>query len=329
MTWARRCVHRGLFASSPSESQIRHETLRVSVVQRLEEYLGIGSDGTVQAAAPPRADALDQSEDDSEDTPVFEPFKDFCKRRFMWYFSSYVASIEKGQEKAKEDENFVRMPFESPGNTMDGKFRYGELDRRLRLIRKVLDKETDQWAKEGVEAKRVESGIAANLERQFEQTVEFYKQDDSVTLDFELVDGNPFVWRLTYFGRPMTNLDGGLFRFKVCFSPRFPDEQPRVRCETVLFHHRISDDGVVCYFPRRPEDAKAHIEALIEALEEESPPYDPRTTVNPTAAKLYWGTPAERKEYNRRLRRAVQRTLECVVPLSVVAGPLADLLGRE
>lgn len=290
--------------------KIRHETLRVSVVQRLEEYLGIGSDGTVQAAAPPRADALDQSEDDSEDTPVFEPFKDFCKRRFMWYFSSYVASIEKGQEKAKEDENFVRMPFESPGNTMDGKFRYGELDRRLRLIRKVLDKETDQWAKEGVEAKRVESGIAANLERQFEQTVEFYKQDDSVTLDFELVDGNPFVWRLTYFGRPMTNLDGGLFRFKVCFSPRFPDEQPRVRCETVLFHHRISDDGVVCYFPRRPEDAKAHIEALIEALEEESPPYDPRTTVNPTAAKLYWGTPAERKEYNRRLRRAVQRTLE-------------------
>ncbi len=275
----------------------------------MEEYLGISADGTVQPP-PSRSDSESTHPDDADDNPVFEPFKDLCKRRFLWYYQSYLLSIAENQKKVRDDETFVRMPFESQGNTMDGKFNYTGLERRLRLIRKVLEKEVENWAKEGMEAKRKEMGIAANLQRQFEQTVEAYKRDASVTLDIELVDDNPFVWRLTYFGRPMTNLDGGLFRIKVFFSPQFPEEQPRVHFENPLFHHRISEDGVMCYFPRRPEDAKGHVEAIIEALEEEDPPYDPRTMVNPVAAKLYWGSPAERKDYNRRLRRAVQRTLE-------------------
>ncbi|KAI9884358.1 MAG: hypothetical protein M1823_003854 [Watsoniomyces obsoletus] len=289
--------------------KIRHETLRISVIQRLEEYLGINADGTVQPP-PSRVESESNNPEDAEDHPVFEPFKDLCKRRFLWYYQSYLLSIAENQKKVRDDESFVRMPFESVGNTMDGKFKYTELERRLRLIRKVLDQEVENWAKEGIEAKQKEMGIAANLQRQFEQTVEAYKRDGSVTLDIELVDDNPFVWRLTYFGRPMTNLDGGLFRIKVFFSPHFPEEQPRVQFDTPLFHHRISEDGVMCYFPRRPEDAKGHVEAIIEALEEEDPPYDPRTMVNPVAAKLYWGSPADRRDYNRRLRRAVQRTLE-------------------
>lgn len=292
-------------------TQIRHETLRISVIHRLEEYLGINPDGTLQNT-PPRAECYEQNyEDDVDDTlPAFEPFKDLCKRRFLWYYSSYLLSISENTKKVKEDQPFERMPFESQGNGMDGIFRYAELERRLKLIRKTLDQETEDWARQGLESKRVESGIAANLQRQFEQTIEAYKKDDSVTLDFELVEDNPFVWQLTYFGRPMTNLDGGLFRIKIFFSPRFPEEQPRVKFETPLFHHRISDEGVVCYFPRRAEDAKAHVEGIIEALEEESPPYDPRALVNPSAAKLHWGSPEQRKEYNRRLRRAVQRSLE-------------------
>jgi len=40
-------------------------------------------------------------------------------------------------------------------------------------------------------------------------------------------------------------------------------------------------------------------------LEEERPPYDPRMAVNIEASKLYWGTEADRKEYNKKLRRFV------------------------
>lgn len=248
--------------------------------------------------------------DYDEATLNFEPFRDLCKRRFLWYFDSYLLAISKAKAEVKDGQQFTRMPFESSGNTMEGKFNYTELERRLRLIKKTLDAETARWAEEGLVIMKREGTAAANLQRQYEQVVESYKKDKNVTLDIELVDKNPFVWSITYFGRPMTNLDGGLFRITLAFSPRFPEEQPRAKFETNLFHHRIALDGTPCYSTKRAEDAKSHIQAIIEALEEESPPYDPRTLVNPEAAKLFWGSEEDKKMYNRKLRRAVQRSME-------------------
>jgi ubiquitin-conjugating enzyme E2 Z len=68
--------------------------------------------------------------------------------------------------------------------------------------------------------------------------------------------------------------------------------------------------GIVCYDTMRKEDMRSHIEAVITAVEEQSPAYDPRTLVNPEAAKLYWGSAEDKKLYNRRLRRAVQDSAE-------------------
>jgi ubiquitin-conjugating enzyme E2 Z len=292
--------------------KIRHETLRISVIQRLEEYLGISTNG--QVLAPMSTECVDEDDvmDNLEDgsSIAFEPFKDLCKRRFIWYYDSYLLAINKAKEEVTDGQAFTRMPFEGQGNDMVGKFNYSELERRLKLIRKTLDSETAHWAEEGITAKKKETSVAANLQRQYDQAVEAYKRNSSVTLNIELMDKNPFVWAITYFGRPMTNLDGGLFRIKLCISPRFPEEQPRVRFETPLFHHRISSDGTPCYTATRPEDIRSHIDAVIEALEEEQPPYDPRTMVNPEAAKLYWGSAEDKKNYNRRLRRAVQRSTE-------------------
>ncbi|RDW60246.1 hypothetical protein BP5796_11852 [Coleophoma crateriformis] len=295
-------------------AKIRHETLRISVIQRMEDYLDISP---ITGAVISSAGVLGSDSDDEMDktfgedsTIAFEPFRDMCKRRFMWYYDSYLLAINKAKSEVKDGQQFTRMPFECPGNGMDGKFNYTELERRLRTIRKTLDEETERWAEEGLLQTKKESGVAANLQRQYEQVVEAYKKDRTVTLDIEFVDKNPFVWAITYFGRPMTNLDGGLFRIKLSFSPRFPDEHPRAKFETPLFHHRIAADGTPCYTPKRPDDVKTHIEAIIEALEEESPPYDPRTMVNPEAAKLFWGSADDKKLYNRTLRRAVQRSME-------------------
>lgn len=292
--------------------KIRHETLRISVIQRLEEYLGIGVDGTV---TPPTSNNLDENDIDSEgvddSAAPFEPFKDLCKRRFLWYYDTYLAAIQKAKEEVKDGQSFSRMPFEGSNNTMEGKFNYTELERRLRQIKQALDAEAGTWATEGLAAKAKDATVAVNLQRQYEQVVEAYKRAGSA-ISIELEDKNPFVWMVTYFGKPMTNLDGGLFNFKLNFSPRFPDDQPRVKFETRVFHHRISADGTPCYFisPSRREDVKTHIDAIIDALEEEHSAYDPRTIVNPEAHKLYWGSADDRKMYNRRLRRTVQQSME-------------------
>lgn len=285
--------------------------MRISIVQRLEDYLGIHSDGTVDEFPTLEPYGEPRSEYDIEPIPPpFEPFKDTCKRRFLWYYDSYLLTIDKAEKEVKANQNFVIMPFEGGGNSMAGKFNYPELRRRLQLIHSVLYREIDYWAEEGVMQVRKDTTLASAMERQLQQIIESYKKNDLVTLDIDFSDKNPFVWYLTYFGRPMTNLDGGMFKIKIAISPRFPEEQPRVIFETKMFHHRISKDGVLCYFPRRPDELKYHVEAIIEAIEDTEPPYDPRTLVNPEASKLYWGSADEKKQYNRQLRRAVQRSTE-------------------
>lgn len=294
-------------------AKIRHETLRISIIQKLEEFLGITGNGVVVPSAVERAEyGLDTDDFDVDDASVpWEPFKDLYKRRFLWYYDSYLETIRKAKEEVKDGQVFARMPFEGSSNSMEGKFNYTELERRLRQIKATLDDEANRWALEGATPKFKDATVGINLARQFEQIKESFKRSD-VPHNIELENGNAFVWHLTYFGRPMTNLDGGLFRIKLNFSPRFPEEQPRVKFETRVFHHRIAADGTPCYFPNpnRREDVKQHIEAIIEALEEEAPPYDPRTLVQPEAHKLFWGSPDDRKMYNRRLRRSVQQSME-------------------
>ena len=293
--------------------QIRHETLRISVISRLEGYLNIYSDGSV-ADPPPLQESegvLDPDEDIEEEVGLFEPFKDLCKRRFLWYYPSYLCAIEEAEKKHKVNERFQIMPFEGGGNTMDGKFDYPSLKNRIQLIRQILDRETSRWAEEGAFLVKCDNTVASHLHRQRKQLEEQYKKNSNVTLDIDLVDSkNPFVWILTYIGRPMTQLDGGMFRIRMSISPRFPDEQPRVTFETKMFHHRIGTDGVLCYFAKKHDELSSHIDAIIEALEEEHPPYDPRTVVNLEATKLFWGSEADKKQYNKQLRRSVLRSME-------------------
>jgi ubiquitin-conjugating enzyme E2 Z len=285
--------------------KIRHESLRISVVERLEEYLGISRERPGVTVY----NAEEEYQSTRDDAP-FEPFKDLCKRRFLWYYRSYLARIDEAVAKHKDGQRFEKMPFEGPGNTMEGTFQYSSLRERLQTIFEKLNEEKVEWAQTGLSAVRNEMSIASNLQRQFEQIVEKYKKNDAVTLDLDLVDKNPFVWQLVLFGRPMTNLDGGMFRIMLYISPKFPDVLPRVRFDTPIFHHRVSPDGILCYDAVRKDDMRSHIEAIIGVIEDESPAYDPRTLVNPEAARLYWGTADEKKMYNRRLRRSVQDSAE-------------------
>nr|XP_036580527.1 ubiquitin-conjugating enzyme [Colletotrichum truncatum]KAF6788522.1 ubiquitin-conjugating enzyme [Colletotrichum truncatum] len=293
--------------------KIRHEALRISVIQRMEEYLGLTPEGvSIAQQSAAEQDQLDMDTEDMDDTSVpFEPFKDLCKRRFLWYYDNYLAAVQKAKTEVKDHQSFARMPFEGASNSMDGKFNYTELERRLRNIKAALDNELVKWAKEGQAASEKEMTVSVNLRHQYEQVVQAFKRQD-IPHDVQLEENNPFVWVITYFGRPMTNLDGGLFRIKIHFSPRFPEEQPRVKFTTRIFHHRIAEDGTACYFPNplRKDDVRSHIEAVFAALEEEDPAYDPRTLVNPEAHKLYWGGADERKNYNRRLRRSVQQSMD-------------------
>lgn len=294
-----------------SRHQIRHETLRISVIQRLEAHLKLHAHQNPDE--PPGNGSKEVTLDPDDEVVVpFEPFKDLCKRRFLWYYQSYLTAVQQGILETQNNQEFALMPFESGNNGMTGRFNYPDLERRLHRIKAALDLELKTWAEEGLAETFRESTVAVNLQHQFDQSVASFKRSD-LPHDLSLENRNPFVWVITYFGRPMTSLDGGLLRIKMHFSPRFPEEQPRVRLASKIFHHHVAPDGTFCYSPRpaKAEDVKAHIEAIICNLEEEEPAYDPRRIVNPEASKLYWSTNRdEKKQYNRRLRRSVQESVE-------------------
>jgi ubiquitin-conjugating enzyme E2 Z len=254
---------------------------------------------------------------DEEESIPFEPFRDLCKRRFLWYYESYLASIRRESQNVKDQQNFASMPFEPKGNAMDGCFNYTNLENRLKRIKKELDGELKTWESEGLVELSKESTVAVNLQHQYNQIVSIFKRSD-LPHDISLDNDNPFLWTITYFGQPMTKFDGGLLRIKLHFSPRFPDEQPRVRLESKIFHHHVAADGTLCYTPslRKSEDIKSHVEAIIARLEEDDPAYDPREIVNPEASKLYWSSSADdKKKYSRLLRRSVQDSMEYVTLL--------------
>jgi len=289
-------------------AKIRHETLRISVIERLEHYMGIN----YRSGAPALKPVIVKEETDADEYS-FEPFKDKCKLRFLWYYDSYLQSIDRESREHKDKESFTNMPFEGVGNEMVGYFNYTELRQRLTIIKQELDKETDSWVRQGKEAVEKERSIAVNLRRQFETASENISDFAGGNLDLGLVDKNPFLWEILLFGRG-ENLERGVFKIHMYISPNFPMELPRVRVVTPMFHHRVSPSGQLCYLIgyKDIENLTKHVEAIITAIEDEHPAYDPRTIVNPEASKLYWGSPEDRKQYDKKLQKSAENSHEYI-----------------
>ena len=234
-------------------------------------------------------------------------FNDLRKRMFLWYFECHKHTIAMGKEESTHGAKFYVAPFERPGNMMSGRFNYVGLDSRLHALKDALMQETASWSVDWTS--EMKAGVVHCLRRQYEQITTTLQAEKDFSIDLRLDNGNPFVWNLTYLGQPMTQFDGCVVNMKMHMSPRFPREQPRVFIDPPPFHHRVSPTGIIYYMPKRGNSMRYHIDAIVEALESE-PPFDPRTTVNPEATRLFWGSPAERRLYRRKLRVSLEKNAE-------------------
>ncbi|KAK4545710.1 hypothetical protein LTR36_002664 [Oleoguttula mirabilis] len=247
------------------------------------------------------------------DQAHWDPFADLMKRRFLWYYDSYVRTVREQAKQHPQGTAFTRMEFEFPPNSMEGNFDYKSLLVRLESIKQALDDEQGQWVKTGAKQVAQETQLAVQLAFQFKQLEHKWNdtQYDGSRMELSLPDKkNPFAWSLALFGKPMTNLDGGIFSMTLCIPPNFPAIQPRLKIETPMFHHRVSSTGTLCYFPKKEDELASHLEAIVAALENDDPRFDPRAVVSPEAFTMYWGGEEKRKIYNRKLRRSAQESSE-------------------
>lgn len=221
-------------------AKIRHETLRVSVIQRLESLLQIKPDkaepaskriktSTDATVAPELQDSespsgnQDGSFTPSTDASVHEydaeatfnalelaqwdPFADLTKRRFLWYYDAYLRAIDKFRDEQRDGTAFTRMDFEYPPNSMEGQFSYKNLHCRIEAVRQKLEEEKSLWEQQG--ALQVVEGtqLATQLAFQFTQLRASWSEGQYSGSRIELSlpnKRNPFVWDITLFGEPMT-----------------------------------------------------------------------------------------------------------------------------
>ncbi|KAF9542374.1 hypothetical protein EC957_002109 [Mortierella hygrophila] len=327
----------------PYNQKIRHETIRISICDRLEGYLGIGqalnfngsTDSTITTASTPSSPlgavnntlATPVGTPNSGGTPVattpsvfdsiyasaVTPDDEFCdlsKRLFLAYYDIYQNTVRTESEQIKDGTTFYKAPFEFGGNKMDGSFNYASLAKRLEAIKTAIDKETNDWVTESSSWISHLNSISGNLKRQFEQVREYYNESNTGVVDIELTDGNPFLWNFTLFGKPMSNYDGGMFKVKIVFHKDFPEVQPRVKFSTPMYHVHVTQDGVPFYTVEKLDDARSHIEAISRLIVEDEPSTNPSTHVNLQAAKLHFGTKEQRREYNRNARRCASRSTD-------------------
>ncbi|ORZ09024.1 ubiquitin-conjugating enzyme/RWD-like protein [Lobosporangium transversale] len=284
----------------PYNQKIRHETIRISICDRLEGFLGTPTASTSAIFEPLYANSVTS----------YDEFSDLSKRLFLAYYDIYQHTVQKESAVVSDGTPFYRAPFEFGGNKMDGKFGYASLAKRLEVIKTAIERETLEWISQSSQWIKDSTRMSSNLRRQYEQICEYYRENNTGGVEVELVEDNPFVWTFTLFGKPMSNYDGGMFKVQMVFHDSFPDIQPRVKFLTPMYHVHVTVDGVPFYAVGKPDDVRTHIIAITRLILEDEPSTNPSTHVNLEAAKLHFGTKEQRREYNRNARRCASRSTE-------------------
>ncbi|KAJ3127711.1 hypothetical protein HK098_005947 [Nowakowskiella sp. JEL0407] len=308
--------------------KIIHETMRISICDRLENYLfnvpasadfildsnvvssSVGTDGS--AIVVDNAAGTEEKKSYYRNfctCRVVSPFMDLEKRIFLWYYYLHLERIEEESKKTTHRAPFPMMRFEGGSNGMSGHFDYVSIKARLTRIYNTLFAEVENWKEESKQWIKDDLTICSTLRGQFEQiTVSGVLSEKNITV--ELVNDNPFVWEVLFLGPLDTNYEGGMFKAEMVFPKNYPEGSPRIRFLTKVFHPNVTEDGVPYYrLLEREDDVKQHLNALSKLFD--SPPNNsPFTHINSKAANLCFGSEADKKLYNRTVRRCAQDSLE-------------------
>lgn len=122
-------------------------------------------------------------------------------------------------------------------------------------------------------------------------------------------DDNMFVWNATLVGPQDTPWEGGVFQLRITFSEQYPEKPPRVRFTSEIFHPNVYSDGTLCLDIIQDQWSPCHnVCSILTSVQSLLTDPNCASPANPDAAQLYC---ADRKAYNRKVRRIAQRSVEC------------------
>eukprot|EP00900_Chrysochromulina_parva_P024407 jgi/Chrpa1/65/Chrysochromulina_OHIO_Genome00000170-RA len=283
--------------------KIMHETLRVGVCEVMEDTLeqrAVSSNGAHPAFANVR------------------------RCFFCMYCERHMAEVERMSERKdlKDGSAFKMMPFECPSNGMHGAYQWAKTRARLEAIRAALLAEIESWRETGAEQtlmlKEKHDASVSSCVHHLQQQEERLRLEPLQGASAGPSCANACVWEASIFGPSDSDWDGGMFSVEIVFPPDFPESPPFVTFLTPMFHPQISPAGVpylrsvLMWHCCEPKDrtVRSLVSQLIQLLAADPSP-EPATHLNLEAAGLRFSRIAdEQKEYKRRVKRCVQRSMD-------------------
>jgi len=122
-------------------------------------------------------------------------------------------------------------------------------------------------------------------------------------------DDNLFVWNATIMGPDDTAWEGGIYSLRLVFTEDYPGKAPReVRFTTEMYHPNIYPDGSLCLDIIQDKWSPTYtVCSLLTSIQSLLTDPNPSSPANPEAGRLY---SADKKEYNKRVRRCAVRSVE-------------------
>eukprot|EP00708_Paratrimastix_pyriformis_P006508 GAFH01005825.1.p2 GENE.GAFH01005825.1~~GAFH01005825.1.p2 ORF type:complete len:115 (-),score=7.21 GAFH01005825.1:91-435(-) len=105
-----------------------------------------------------------------------------------------------------------------------------------------------------------------------------------------------------------TAWEGGLFQLRITFTDRYPEQPPQIRFVTEIFHPNVFPSGHICLdVIQQMWSPIFTVNSILVSIQSLLTDPNPSSPANPQAAQLYL---SDREEYNRRVRRLSQKSLE-------------------
>lgn len=103
--------------------------------------------------------------------------------------------------------------------------------------------------------------------------------------------------------------EGGAFQLRLTFSNSYPNTPPRARFTSEIFHPNVYTDGTLCLDIIQDKWSPClSISSLLMSVQSLLADPNCSSPANGAAAVMY---SEHRNEYNKKVRRLAQKTLEC------------------
>ena len=120
-------------------------------------------------------------------------------------------------------------------------------------------------------------------------------------------DANLLEWKACIFGPSNSAFESGVFNLRLSFPITYPDQPPKVRFISPIFHPNVYKDGQICIDILQSKWSPAYtITTLITSLTSLLTDPNINSPANTDAAYVYVHN---RKEYKRKVRRCISESL--------------------